>query len=495
MQTFNLHKSKSESYPNTKTLDKSNEPAYTFDTKDLPKNIVQEKSKQQSEKTGFDILDICSDEKYPDGDNPAMVSDFLNDFTEEKMQLDGTQRAVLELLKDYNEAKQKAEEATRLKEVFLANMSHEIRTPLNAIMGFSDLLSKRELGKQEKEFVKTIKSSGENLLAIINDILDISKIETGMMRFVHKKFKLQDVYKSVQESLRHKAEEKHLTLSFTSEEDVPAKLTGDPTRLIQIITNLTENAIKFTRKGKVEISVNVVQNESSLNQQRNPDLTVLQFSVTDTGIGIPKNKLKSIFERFQQAESHTTRKYGGSGLGLSIAKQLVELQGGSISVKSQLRSGSVFSFQIPYQLSDEPFSETTTETEAFNITDLSKLNILLVEDNKLNVRLISSLFSENNLKLDVAENGHEGIEKLKQAHFDIILMDMEMPVMDGYEATTVIRTKLNNNIPIIAMTAHAMSGEKEKCLGLGMDDYISKPVNANLLFEKIHELTSNPQTR
>lgn len=211
----------------------------------------------------------------------------------------------------------------------------------------------------------------------------------------------------------------------------------------------------------------------------------------DTGIGIPPDKLENIFERFRQAESHITRKYGGTGLGLSIAKQLVELQGGTLSVKSELNLGSTFIFCIPYKKSDEILKEVEVTGEKFNMEKLRKLNILLVEDNQLNVKLILSLFSEYKLKLTIAENGSSCIEKLKGNKFDIILMDMEMPVMNGYEAASIIRKDIKETIPIIAMTAHAMAGERERCLSLGMNDYISKPINANLLFEKMHDLTLN----
>ena len=231
------------------------------------------------------------------------------------------------------------------------------------------------------------------------------------------------------------------------------------------------------------MNVKVLKNEG--------ENTFLEFSVKDTGIGIPEDKLHFVFERFRQAESHTTRKYGGSGLGLSIAKQLVELQGGTLSVKSKLRIGSVFSFCIPYKKSTvvQPVPEIIQNK--YNIKDLGKLKILLVEDNRLNVLLVSSLFSENKLKMEVAENGSVCVEKLQKNEYDIVLMDMEMPVMNGYEAATIIRRELKNNIPIIAMTAHAMAGEREKCLSLGMNDYISKPINANLLFEKMYDLTLN----
>ena len=451
-------------------------------------NILDDYSEEKyhsedTQRALLNILDDYSEEKYHSEDTQRALLNILDDYSEEKNNLENTQRAVLNILEDYSEAKEKAEESTKLKEAFLANMSHEIRTPMNAIIGFSDILSKGKLEDKEKEYVGTIKSAGENLLTIINDILDISKIEAGMMTFEEQTFSVKEIFKSLHEMLMGKAKEKNLGLIFKCDEGVPDYLLGDPTRLAQIIINLTGNAIKFTQKGKVLVDVKVVKHEN--------EHALLEFSITDTGIGIPQDKLVNIFERFRQAESHTTRKYGGTGLGLSIAKQLVELQHGTLSVKSEFNVGSVFSFCIPYKKSIQTAPVAEITGEKFNMEELSNLNILLVEDNQLNVKLILSLFSEYNLKLQVAENGSVGIEKIKENNFDIVLMDMEMPVMNGYEATTVIRKELKNNIPIIAMTAHAMAGEKERCLSLGMNDYISKPINANLLFEKIYDLTVN----
>lgn len=385
-------------------------------------------------------------------------------------------------------ATKKAEESNKLKEAFLANMSHEIRTPMNAIIGFSDILSKRKLEAQEKEYVMTIKTAGENLLTIINDILDISKIEAGMMTFEEHTFSVREIFKSLHVMLMEKAKEKHLELVFSCDEDVPDVLLGDNTRLTQIIINLVGNAIKFTQKGNVHVRAKVLKEDINCHKEGNISL---EFSVTDTGIGITPDKLEHIFERFRQAESHTTRKYGGTGLGLSIAKQLAELQGGTLSVKSKFEEGSVFTFCIPYRKSIEAKKALEITAKKHDMKGLGKINILLVEDNQLNVKLILSLFSEYNLKLQVAENGSVGIEKLKENKFDIILMDMEMPVMNGYEAATIIRKELKSDIPIIAMTAHAMSGERERCLHLGMNDYISKPINADLLFEKMCDLTLN----
>ncbi len=378
-------------------------------------------------------------------------------------------------------AKDKSEESTMLIEAFLANMSHEIRTPMNAIMGFADLLAKKDLDEKEKGYVSVIKTAGEKLLLIINDILDISKIEAGMMSFESVAFSVKETLKSLNVMFSERAKQKNLELLINCDKNVPEILLGDHTRLTQVIINLVDNAIKFTKEGTVRVDVKV--------KSREENNVSVEFSVGDTGIGIPDENIKKVFERFRQAEKHTTRMYGGTGLGLSIAKQLVELQGGEISVKSELSKGSVFSFWIPYKVTSQTLEVPESIDSMCNMEYLSKLKVLLVEDSQLNVQLVLSLFSENNLNLQVAENGRVCIEKLNENVYDIILMDMEMPVMNGYEATTVIRKELKNDIPIIAMTAHAMAGERERCLNLGMNDYIAKPINSVLLFEKMFELT------
>jgi signal transduction histidine kinase len=325
---------------------------------------------QNTEKALLNILEDYSEEKYHSEDSQRALLNILDDYTEEKINMENTQRAVLNILEDYSEAKEKAEESTKLKEAFLANMSHEIRTPMNAIIGFSDILSKRKLGDQEKEYVKTIKLAGGNLLTIINDILDISKIEAGMMTFEEHAFSVKEIFKSLEEILAGKAKEKNLELSFICDKNIPERLLGDTTRLTQIIINLTDNAIKFTEKGTVQVNVKVLRNEK--------ENTFLEFSIKDTGIGIPPDKLEQIFERFRQAESHTTRKYGGTGLGLSIAKQLVELQGGTMSVKSEFRVGSVFTFCIPYKKTEEVLQVPEITGRKCNMDELSKLNIMNV---------------------------------------------------------------------------------------------------------------------
>ncbi len=376
-------------------------------------------------------------------------------------------------------AKQKAEESSVLKENFLANMSHEIRTPMNAIIGFTELLQKSQLEAKEKEYVDIIKSSGENLLHIINDILDISKIEARMMTFESFPLSVKELFYSIKVMLGQKAGAKNLSLVFTCDPGVPDILIGDAKRLTQILINLVNNAIKFTEKGSVEVFADLLsENENSC---------VIQFIVKDTGIGISHDKFDRIFERFEQAELNTSHKYGGTGLGLSIAKQMVDLQGGEMMVKSTPGMGTEFSFTLPFQKSNtQPDTIIAPTLKEFDMSELSEFKILLAEDSIVNAKLITSLFAQYNIKVDLAGNGLEAIEKIKNSYYDLILMDMEMPEMNGYEATTVLRNELHNPIPIIAMTAHAMAGEIEKCLNLGMNDYISKPINAKLLFEKIY---------
>ncbi len=386
-------------------------------------------------------------------------------------------RAEQELVK----AKQIAEQSLVLKETFLANMSHEIRTPMNAIIGFTDILIKRKLGAQEKEYVEIIKNSGESLLRIINDILDLSKMDADMIVFEKYPLSIKDLLKSLHGMMLQKATEKGLELLCRTEENIPDVLLGDSTRISQILINLTGNSIKFTKKGKVEVVARTIADQY--------EKCIIQFQVTDTGIGISEDKLNTIFERFKQAEDHTARNYGGTGLGLSIAKHLVELQGGQISITSKPEVGTQIMFTLPLGKTKEALQIQTREEKKFDPEELKKLKILIAEDNPINVKLVLSLLSDYEIESEVAENGKMAVEMVKNNYYDLILMDIEMPEMDGYEATKVIRSELKNKIPIIAMTAHAMAGEKEKCFELGMYDYISKPINANLLFEKIYNAT------
>lgn len=373
------------------------------------------------------------------------------------------------LEKELVETKKRVEEASVIKEQFMANMSHEIRTPMNAIIGFNDRLIKTKLNDEQQEYVAAVQSSGENLLTIINDILDFSKIEAGMVTIEHIRFNLHELLQSVYNMFFFKAKEKNISLHLNQPKNIPEFLMGDPTRLTQILINLVGNALKFTNQGNIDISVEVIKDDKQ-------NATV-QFMVKDTGIGILEEKITEVFDRFTQAESDTSRIFGGTGLGLSIVKKLVELQSGTIGVESKKGEGSLFKFTIPYKKAPVLASKLKTSPEKIHHSVVNdKIKILIVEDNLLNQKLAAFMITDFGYAFDICGNGKLAVDKLKQDVYDLVLMDIQMPEMDGYEATGVIREKLMLNIPIIAMTAHAMPGEKDKCLGFGMTDYISKPI-------------------
>ncbi len=390
--------------------------------------------------------------------------------------LDKGIKAIDELMK----AKKEIEESMKVKEQFVANMSHEIRTPMNAIVGFTDLLLKTELNPDQQQYTEAVKTSGKTLLVIVNDLLDFSKNQSGKLIFEQIDFSTSLVVSTVTELMLPKSMEKNIRLSAVIDPAIHDHLIGDPTRLNQILVNLVGNGIKFTEKGEVKITVDLVSEVDNVME--------LKFSVSDTGIGIPENKLCSIFEVFAQASSETTRKYGGSGLGLTIAKQLIGLQGGTIAVKSEVDKGSVFSFNLKFKKNLKPEAEKNNVLEHHEIQALEGLTVLLAEDNLLNQILAKKLMADWKCKVDVANNGLIAIDKLNKNNYDLILMDIQMPEMDGYEATRIIRNTFappKRDIPIIAVTAHALTGEVEKCLNAGMNDYISKPYDANVLYSKI----------
>jgi len=377
------------------------------------------------------------------------------------------------LIEKLNASEKKAREAVQVKENFLANMSHEIRTPMNAILGFTNLLQRKNLDNESNVYVQTIQKSGEKLLTIINDILDLSKIEAGMMRIESAPFSIRSLIHSIETMFSSKAVDKNLQLTSIVEESVPDNLDGDPTRLTQILVNLIGNALKFTGTGTIAVKIS---NEGISNNIIRTGITI-----SDTGIGIEKEKLATIFERFQQAEDSVTRKYGGTGLGLSIVKDLVLLQNGNIKVESEPGKGTTFRLMIPYKISSEKFTPTDTFKPESDFKDKS---ILVAEDNEINQSLIKHLFNIWQLDFDMVNNGREAIDKLMIKKYDLILMDIQMPVMDGYSAALEIRDRLKLTTPIIAMTAHAFAGEREKCLSYGMNEYISKPIKE----EQLHKL-------
>ncbi|HTB26885.1 MAG TPA: ATP-binding protein [Puia sp.] len=387
------------------------------------------------------------------------------------------------LIQKLNISEKKVSEAARVKELFIANMSHEIRTPMSAIMGFTNLLQKKELDEESRGYVKTIQQSGETLLTIINDVLDLSKIEAGMMHIDSYPFNISGLFGSVITMFKTRFEQKGIRVISEVDKTLPDVLEGDPARLTQILMNLIGNALKFTNRGKVSVKIS---NEGAVGEVG----ILVGIQVRDTGIGIKEDKLPFIFERFQQAEDSTTRNYGGSGLGLAIVKDLVTLQEGNISVESEPGKGTCFNLTIPYKLSSKQLkSEDMNDIVLHTPINLGEIEILVVEDNEVNKLLISHLLKNWKVKFDLADNGRRAIEKLKKRNYSIILMDIQMPEMDGYSAALEIREILKLKTPIIAMTAHAFQGEREKCLSYGMNDYISKPVNEQQLYDLIARYT------
>jgi len=371
-----------------------------------------------------------------------------------------------------------AEDAVRSKQQFLSNMSHEIRTPMNAIIGFTKVLLKSELDSKQREYLNAIKMSGDALTVLINDILDLAKVDAGKMIFEQTPFNMAASISAMIHLFETKIQEKNLLLTKKYDNKIPKVLIGDPVRLHQIILNLVSNAVKFTAKGEIIISVRLLKEDE--------EKATIEFSVTDTGIGIPEDRMEHIFENFQQASSKTARLYGGTGLGLAISKQLVESQGGSITVKSKLEEGSVFSFILPFQKTNAEVESETVMKEL--ITKVENIKVLVVEDITLNQLLMKTLLDDFGFERDIADNGKIAIEKLQNKSYDIILMDLHMPEMNGFEATEYIRNKMNSQIPIIALTADVTSADLKKCTAVGMNDYISKPLDEKLLYNKIVDL-------
>jgi signal transduction histidine kinase/CheY-like chemotaxis protein len=380
-------------------------------------------------------------------------------------------------------AKQQAEKAANIKEEFLSNMSHEIRTPVNSIIGFTNLLQRTTMQKEQEQFVRLIKSASEILLDIVNDILDISKIEAGMLQFDKKPFELKELCYSIEMLFYHLITDKNLSYETIIDENVPERLIGDKERLSQILTNIIGNAIKFTDSGSVAFNLSVVEKkESSIR---------LRFVIKDTGIGIDPQKLESIFERFEQEQNITSRNYGGTGLGLSIVKNLVTMQGGTVTAKSKPGGGAEFIVEMPFLLSDNPLLNTDTSGTSrisipFNKSKkITNRLILAVEDNPMNQMLLSYIFQRWDAEYHFADSGENAIKLLSQNKYELVLMDIQMPVMDGYTLTKKIRDDLKIQIPIIAMSAKVLPGEKEKCIKMGMNDYIPKPLNEYDLYEMI----------
>jgi signal transduction histidine kinase/CheY-like chemotaxis protein len=380
--------------------------------------------------------------------------------------------------------KARAEQSEKYKEQFLANMSHEIRTPMNAISGITNTLLRNKHSWEQSPYLEAMKTSSDNLLVLLNDILDLSKIESGKLEIEHEIFNPVQVVKDTIQMLKYKAEEKGLKLQTDIEDNFPEQIIGDSPRLTQILINLVGNAIKFTQTGSITIKLSKINNAT-------------KFAIIDTGIGIKPERINTIFNNFEQGESSRSQIYGGTGLGLSITKQLIELQNGKIWVESTVGKGSTFYFELPIQTesSDKINNVALSEGELKKIQEnLKNLKVLIVDDDEFNIMVVKDdlQYYCEALSFEVATNGKEAVDLYKEQAFDIILMDMHMPIMDGCQATKMIRDLEKDNIktPIIAMTANSVKSEIDKCLAAGMDDYIPKPYKPEKLIKKIHAITS-----
>jgi len=401
------------------------------------------------------------------------------------------EQRVKERTQEMQTAKLEAEKASQTKSEFLANMSHEIRTPMNAIINLSHLALNTSSTNKTNDYLVKLRSSGKNLLNIINDILDFSKIEAGKLSIDNIPFNLIDILSDITDTYTTITKEKGLNFKTKYLDCNNIELLGDPHRLRQIMENLLNNAIKFTEKGTITLTITEKQDTS--------DNTTYTFEVSDTGIGLTEAQAKNLFNSFQQADSSITRKYGGSGLGLSICKQLAELMKGNISVTSEYNNGSTFSFSIPFEINKKSSPETSQKADNIKskLSNLKSVNILLVEDNETNQLIASTILSELNMTVVIANNGSEAIQQMKEQEFSLVFMDLQMPVMDGYEATLEIRKNPAwSDTPILAMTANAYASDIEHCLSSGMNAHISKPIDIDELYKALGKfLITNKKKR
>ena len=381
-------------------------------------------------------------------------------------------------------SKEAAEYGKKVKETFLANMSHELRTPVNGILGITHMLRKTPVNDQQLSMIDLLERSSQSLLEVITDILDITKIEAGKFSIIRTPNNIAELVESVYRLLKFQADEKQIDLLLDIDTNLPEFLSVDSLRLNQVLMNLLSNAIKFTERGYVKLKVSVAQ---QLN-----DKVKLKFTVEDTGIGIASDKLTKIFDSFEQAEDDTANRYGGTGLGLTIVKKLVELKGGELTFSSQIGKGSIFNFINWYTIASKPAPETVTnKPNGIELNPFTNIKVLVAEDNLVNQFIISKMLSDWSAKFEIVDNGRKVIEKLSQQDYDILLMDTNMPEMNGYQAAKSIRIDLDEpkrSIPIISLSAAILEHEKEEALSAGMDDVLAKPFQAHELHEKILKL-------
>lgn len=388
------------------------------------------------------------------------------------------------LVEEHKRMKEKAERATATKSAFLATMSHEIRTPMNGVMGMNSLLLETDLDAKQQKLSEMVKKSADSLLRVVNDILDFSKIEAGKMDIEIVPFNIKEIVSDVIQTISFNAKKKALKIDFLIDSDLPQTLMGDPTRLKQLLLNFGSNAIKFTEQGSVTIHVNLLAKEGT-------NYTV-KFSVKDTGLGIPNDKLDGIFDPFKQADTSTTRKFGGTGLGLAICRQLIELMHGSVGVESVPGEGSTFWFKVPLKQEISGISENgNLDSFAEEARQkLNKMKILVVEDDKMSQLVVKKYLEREGLIVDIVETGREALRALEECAYGAVLMDVQMPDLDGYEATGEIRELekiTGNHIPIIMLTASAMAEDRENGMEAGADAFITKPIDKTSLINAIYK--------